>query len=358
MSINSCSVKYLDKAFIGVSVRLTGGKNCVKFENKPMTGVEILDYSNQGFRIFHKDLPKEFWLDFGQLPLTKLKIVNGIIKNEITFVENIIRHQTQFIKTTDEAYVNAKAEFELDKTIELLSPTKLKPGQKVISAQCKDSIELIFLGNFYSTEIEPLYKTDKKNSHYYGSYKRFDYTSIPEWRLSKREPQITRRAYFLRKDELGKVNLAKLPKGILFKIKRVFQQDDAELKKINNWAAKRTAQEALEKTKRAYALQWFKENKLDFMYTIVTYPITNKYVKQLMPVGVSEEHTDINKNMEVLKSFENYNFYYTVPMKEILKQYLKGWYYSDHLYNRDFLSMNKKTILEEAQTFINVYYQE
>ena len=77
-----------------------------------------------------------------------------------------------------------------------------------------------------------------------------------------------------------------------------------------------------------------------------------------MPVGVSEEHTDINKNMEVLNSFENYDFYNTVPTKEILKQYLKGWYYSDHLYNRDFLSMNKKTIMEEAQIFVDMYYKE
>ena len=47
MSVNSCSIKYLDKAYIGASVRLTGGSKTVKFDNKPMTGLTIEKYTKQ-----------------------------------------------------------------------------------------------------------------------------------------------------------------------------------------------------------------------------------------------------------------------------------------------------------------------
>ena len=103
---NTCSIKLLKTAYIGVGIRMTKDKNCETFNNVPMTGMKIEDYSNLGFKISHPSLPKIFWVEFDQLPLTRLKIINGVIQDEITFVENIVNHRMQLIRTLDTEYVD------------------------------------------------------------------------------------------------------------------------------------------------------------------------------------------------------------------------------------------------------------
>jgi len=352
MSVKSCSIKYLDKAYIGVSVRLTSGKGVVKFDNKPLTDVEITGYSSQGFSIFHKNLPKKFWLDFGQLPLRELIIDNGIIKDEITFVENIIRHETQFVKTDTEAYKNAKAEFELDKGLELLPPTKLKPGQKVISAQCKDSIELIFIGNLFSTSIEPVYPNSKnRDSWRYGSFKRCDYTKKPSWKVCEKDPKVLRRAYFLRATDGLSVDINKISS----ECKKFIDDKFGSLKQTHKNYEERLK---LNKQKKEAAIRWYKDKNIDFLYEIVSYPLTNKYVKQLMPIGISKEYTNLEKNIDLFNSFENSDFYCKEGMEKELIHYINKYRYYDHLYIRDFYSSNKKTILADTEEFIKTYYEE
>lgn len=49
-------------------------KSTVPFDNIPMKDIEIIQCSSDGFRIKHPNFPKEVWVDFEQLPLTRLTI--------------------------------------------------------------------------------------------------------------------------------------------------------------------------------------------------------------------------------------------------------------------------------------------
>jgi hypothetical protein len=142
---------------------MTSGEKTVEFENVPMKNLEIKDYNKQGFRISHVLLPKAVWVDFDQLPLTRLQINNGFIADEITFVENIVNHRMQLIRTLDTEYIDMiYKEKALDqKKDEIIPITQAIPGEIYIGAQCEEGNEMIFLGNFFVKEI--------KNSRTYGS---------------------------------------------------------------------------------------------------------------------------------------------------------------------------------------------
>jgi len=86
---NTCSIKLLKKAYIGVGVRMTSGKETVPFNNIPMKGMVIENYSSDGFQINHENFPESVWVKFEQLPLTRLTIKNGVIEDEITFVQYV-----------------------------------------------------------------------------------------------------------------------------------------------------------------------------------------------------------------------------------------------------------------------------
>lgn len=156
---NTCSIRSLKKAYIGNGVRMTGGDNTVQFENVPMKNLEIKEYSKLGFRISHVLLPKAVWVDFDQLPLTRLQINNGFIADEITFVENIVNHRMQLIRTLDTEYIDMiYKEKALDqKQDEIIPITQAIPGQIYIGAQCEEGNEMIYLGTFFVKEMKTSY---------------------------------------------------------------------------------------------------------------------------------------------------------------------------------------------------------
>lgn len=153
--MNTCSIRSLKIAHIGVRVRMSKDKSTLPFNNIPMKGIEIIEYSSDGFKIKHPNFPKEVWVDFEQLPLTRLTIKNGVIEDELTFVENIVRHQMQLIKTYDTEYIDMLyAERELAKISDEIIPlTKAKLGHFYKSAVCKDVVEMCYLGTFYTKKF-------------------------------------------------------------------------------------------------------------------------------------------------------------------------------------------------------------
>jgi len=195
MKSSSCSYKLLDKAHIGVHVRMTGDRSTKPFDNVPMKDMKILKYDKMGFEISHPALPKQIYVDFKQLPLTKLTIVNGVIKDEITFVENIVQHEMELIKTDMLDYIELLdiRNREKDKTFVTLS--KIKPGDVVKSALCESSAPMIYLGTWFTKELRS--KTDY--SSYYRSG-RGEYTYINN--LCEVTPK---RAFFLITSASGKV---------------------------------------------------------------------------------------------------------------------------------------------------------
>ena len=305
MASASCSIKYLKVAYIGKSVRLTGGKDTVRFDNKPLTNVEILNYDSRGFELNHSDLPKKAWLDFGQLPLKDLTIVNGLIQDEITFAENIIWHQTEFVKTDSDEYKMALSEFQLDSKLVLLSPNKLAIGDKVISAQCKESIELVFLGNFFSTIIEPVYPTKTEGTGYYRSYKQYDYSKEPVFRRSS-DP-IEKRAYFLRKHEISANS--KPPINLLpVALKKHLLVNFLEIRQNYSKGWEERAAEIKERTalRHEEIVKWCKAENIDHVWELVKYPVTNKYVKEMMVVGKSDVHSFYDNNQSLINSIINF----------------------------------------------------
>ena len=161
--INTCSIKLLKKAYIGVGVRMSSGDGTVPFANEPMTGMVIERYNKLGFRINHDSFPKSIWVKFEQLPLTRLTLINGVIQDEITFVENVVRHEMQLIRTLDTEYMDLLyAEKKLaEKKDDIIPITEAKVGDWYIGAQCKEGLEMVYLGTFY-----------QKSIHSYNDYNR------------------------------------------------------------------------------------------------------------------------------------------------------------------------------------------
>ena len=159
---NTCSIKLLKKAYIGSGIRMSGGKGTIPFNNEPMAGLKIIDYSKLGFLIDHEYLPRQIWVDFDQLPLTRLSITHGVIEDEITFVENIVDHQMQLIRTLDTEYIDLlyKEEELENKKGDIIPISKAIVGHWYKGAQCKDGLEMVYLGNWYQKNIIVKYNHD------------------------------------------------------------------------------------------------------------------------------------------------------------------------------------------------------
>lgn len=145
----NCSYRILKDVHIGLRVRKTKDKTTVPFKNDPMTGVKIESWNDQGFQLSHADLPKKIWVDFYQLPLDKIQLEYGVIKNPITFVEEIMQGGSMVLVRADTLdymeMLHDKKEKEEAKTY---SVRQLTPGDRVISAVCKQGNVMVYLGTF------------------------------------------------------------------------------------------------------------------------------------------------------------------------------------------------------------------
>jgi hypothetical protein len=153
----NCSYRILKDVHIGVRVRKTKDKTTVPYKNEPITDVYIDDWTDQGFSLKHEAFPtsdNKIWLDFGQLPLNGLNIEMGFIKNPIVFVEALLYYggttSMVFIRADTFDYLELLEDHKYKVESEKLKPTQLKIGDQVISAICRESLPMIFLGRFRS----------------------------------------------------------------------------------------------------------------------------------------------------------------------------------------------------------------
>jgi hypothetical protein len=156
----NCSYRILESVHIGLRVRKTKDKKTIPYNNQPISDVYIKQWNDQGFRLQHEAFPTKdntIWLDFGQLPLNGLNIEMGYIKNPIVFVEAIASYggATSMVllraDTFDYLELLDDKKFKEEKV--LISPRALVPGDRVISAICKQSLEMVFLGIFNVAQI-------------------------------------------------------------------------------------------------------------------------------------------------------------------------------------------------------------
>jgi hypothetical protein len=156
----NCSYRILKDVHIGVRVRKTKDKTTVPYKNEPITDAYIEDWNDQGFTLKHEAFTttnNTIWLDFSQLPLNKLVIQMGFIKNPIVFVEQILSYggstSMVLLRADTFDYLELLEDHKYKVESEKLKPTQLKPGDQVISAICRESLPMIFLGRFrYATE--------------------------------------------------------------------------------------------------------------------------------------------------------------------------------------------------------------
>jgi len=145
----NCSYRILKDVHIGLRVRKTKDKKTVPFKNDPMTDVKLVSWNDQGFELAHPDLPKNIWVDFYQLPLDKIQMEYGVIKNPITFVEEIREGGSMVLVRADTLdymeMLHDKKEKEEAKTYGI---RELIPGDRTISAICKEGHTMVYLGTF------------------------------------------------------------------------------------------------------------------------------------------------------------------------------------------------------------------
>ena len=151
----NCSYRILKDVHIGVRVRKTKDKTTVPYKNEPITDAYIEDWNDQGFRLKHDAFTtpnNTIWLDFGQLPLNKINIDMGFIKNPIVFVEQILSYggstSMVFLRADTFDYLELLEDHNYKVESEKIKPTALKPGDQVISCICRESLPMIFLGRF------------------------------------------------------------------------------------------------------------------------------------------------------------------------------------------------------------------
>lgn len=145
----NCSYRILKDIHIGVGVRKTSGKGTVPFKNDPITDAKLVKWSDQGFQLRHPDLPRDIWVDFWQLPLDKLDLVNGVIKNPITFVEEIRRNGGMvFLRADSLDYMEMLHDKKVKEETPRYAVKDLTPGDRVISCLCKDGNVMVYLGTF------------------------------------------------------------------------------------------------------------------------------------------------------------------------------------------------------------------
>lgn len=284
---NTCSIKFLPKAYIGVGIRMTSDKDTVEFDNKPMKGLKIENYNKQGFRISHPSMPKSFWVDFDQLPLTRLTIRNGVIDDEITFVENIINHRMQLIRTLDTEYVDLiyKEKALEQKKDQIIPISQAIPGQVYIGAQCEEGNEMIFLGNFFTKplKIERNYysrgwgRSEPDTKYYFHkSTPEKAFFAIPTNELSKEEDDEISEAYWGPGIDSYNNNMS--------------------------WEERTKVNDNIRKEKEKTL-----KNSTIRRYKIVDYAITSKRIKEVIITNKeNKDFCNIDTNKEVIAYMSNY----------------------------------------------------
>jgi len=183
----NCSYRILENVNIGLRVRKTKDKSTVSYHNQPIENVYIEKWNDQGFRLKHEAFPTKdntVWLDFAQLPLNQLNIEMGYIKNPIVFVEAIASYggttSMVLLRADTFDYLELLEDKKFKEEKELISPRALVPGDRVISAICKQSLEMVFMGIFNVADIS----YDGNYSSYYSwnrnSKKAYYIESTPE----------------------------------------------------------------------------------------------------------------------------------------------------------------------------------
>ena len=186
----NCSYRILKDVHIGLRVRKTKDKSTVPFKNEPMTGVKIESWCDQGFQLSHPDLPKNIWVDFYQLPLDKIQLEYGVIKNPITFVEEIMQGGSMVLVRADTLdyaeMLHDKKEKEEAKTYGV---KQLVPGDRVISAICKHGNVMVYLGTFNIATVSQIH------NYSYSYYSRGDRNTYHH------VDSVPERAYFAYENE-------------------------------------------------------------------------------------------------------------------------------------------------------------
>jgi len=325
---NTCSIRSLKSAYIGAGVRMSGGDKTVPFENVPMKNLEIKEYTKLGFRISHALLPKTVWVDFDQLPLTRLQINNGFIADEITFVENIVNHRMQLIRTLDTEYIDMlyKEKALETKQDEIIPISQAIPGQVYIGAQCEEGNEMIYLGTFYIKETKTQY--DYSYSYFRGGDERKSKTY-----LHKLTPQ---RAFFaVPAEELTQAE----EKALDIKY---YGSDNAR------WQVKWDQRQILDK-KIAEERKQILANLSIPRYKILDFPITSKRIKQVILThkeNVAFVDPIMNKTAIIASKFASTGMTYPDVNFTISNRW-----YSDNAY----MSKSKETIESETREFFQTH---
>lgn len=161
----NCSYRILKDVHIGLRVRKTKDKTTVPFKNEPMTNVKLVTWNDQGFQLSHPDLPKNIWVDFYQLPLDKLQMEYGVIKNPITFVEEIRTGGSMVLVRADTLDYMEMLHDKKDKDeAKKYTIKELVPGDRVISCLCKQGNVMVYLGTFSIATM----KRQRNYSYGYG----------------------------------------------------------------------------------------------------------------------------------------------------------------------------------------------
>jgi hypothetical protein len=159
----NCSYRILKDVHIGLRVRKTKDKKTVPFKNDPMTDVKLVSWNDQGFELAHPDLPKNIWVDFYQLPLDSIQMEYGVIKNPITFVEEIRNGGSMVLIRTDTLdYMEMLHDKKQKEEAKTYGVKDLVPGDRAISAICKEGNVMVYLGTFNVATIST------KHSYGYG----------------------------------------------------------------------------------------------------------------------------------------------------------------------------------------------
>jgi hypothetical protein len=172
----NCSYRILKDVHIGLRVRKTKDKTTVPFNNEPMTGVKILMWNDQGFQLSHPDLPKDIWVDFYQLPLDKIQLEYGVIKNPITFVEEIRKGGSMVLVRADTLDYAEMLHDKKDKDeAKKYTLKELVTGDRVISCLCKQGNVMVYLGTF---SIATMKSQRNYNYGYYNNGNSYTYSTI------------------------------------------------------------------------------------------------------------------------------------------------------------------------------------
>lgn len=209
--MRNCQYRILKNVHIGQRVRKTKDKKTVPFDNEPMVDVKIESVNSKGYILSHPSLPKNIWVDFHQIDIRHMHIEYGVIKNEITFVEQVMHGGwMELIRTDTLDYQELLVDKKHKEEANLYKVSDLKPGDNIISAICKEGNVMTFMGVFHQVNYENLYN---------WGYRRRD--NDPKLLYIKATPK---RAFFAI-EENGKYRIKSYPTSNKF-IKQLYKAED------------------------------------------------------------------------------------------------------------------------------------